>query len=371
MFNFPKQSPIETPRSNFLKSYHNPYECKTNKNSYSTLNIFDSNYLKATVPCQQQQQQHKNEIFYPNSQTYSTNSLINVKYVIDLNDLKTHLTGTNNQNTKSYDSLTTNKTNKTELSLSSGVINEEPKLETFEPQYMSQTTTKNKVSIHANFGCCQSCVGLLNFFLGFLSCFSNCCFRPCCSTAAMLGGLGALGGILAGVLFMGIVGIIPVPYEITKNICNFERDAHICQFNQTINNTPTTYNYTHIPYDLNEICFNTTKLELSTASKTTLNISNITDLPSLNGIQNLRTFQKIKDKLKMSKRRSILIRPVQYDVIFYPKYVDKNKKIDLLDENVRVNLEMKISMNIRFVCSNVTNILQLSTREFSSIEIRY
>ena len=64
MFNYPKPSPSE---ASISKSYQNAYENNTNKNSYSTLNIFDSKYLKATVPCQQDQQNQKNEIFHPNS----------------------------------------------------------------------------------------------------------------------------------------------------------------------------------------------------------------------------------------------------------------------------------------------------------------
>ena len=90
--------------------------------------------------------------------------------------------------------------------------------------------------------CCgPSLCGLVSFFLGFLQFFSSCCFRPCCSTAAMLGGVGAIGGLLTGVVCMGVLGVLPLPIELTKNICDLARNntvVNIMDTNMTYNVTP-------------------------------------------------------------------------------------------------------------------------------------
>ena len=74
---------------------------------------------------------HQNQ----NKNQYSTNSLINVKYVIDLNDLRSHLNNSNNSNnsqtTKSRESLLTQQTMRTNISdytltAPGSVITEEP-----------------------------------------------------------------------------------------------------------------------------------------------------------------------------------------------------------------------------------------------------
>lgn len=89
------------------------------------------------------------------------------------------------------------------------------------------SSTKNTVKINADLGCCSSCFSFFGFFCQCFSCFTSFCCKPCCSAAGLIGGIGALGGLLAGVLMLGIVGVIPIPYEVTKAICNATNERNI------------------------------------------------------------------------------------------------------------------------------------------------
>ena len=78
--------------------------------------------------------------------------------------------------------------------------------------------------------CCglfRCLLGLLQLLTGLLacatSCLANCCCRPCCSAAGLLGGVGAIGGLVAGGAALGVIGLIPIPVEFTRNICQLER----------------------------------------------------------------------------------------------------------------------------------------------------
>lgn len=97
-------------------------------------------------------------------------------------------------------------------------------------------TTKNNIQLGS--GCCffRFIFSIFGFFCSCLQCFTNCCFRPCCSTAAILAGFTGLGGLLAGIMVMGVVGVLPLPVEFTKNICNMDRHRTFINYNDNQTN---------------------------------------------------------------------------------------------------------------------------------------
>ena len=184
---------------------------------------------------------HKDEL---GKNMYSNESLKNITYLIDLNELKSNYSSSYHTK-KSIESIVLTQPNKSSFELSSQ-HNLVAKEESSETNHYNRLT-KNKIEIHSNFGCFRSCFGVAHFFLSFLQCCSSCCFRPCCSTAAILGGFGAISGLVVGVVMMCILGILPVPPEVTKNICSFERDNY--------QNNHTIYNFTNSIVPLGDFKF--------------------------------------------------------------------------------------------------------------------
>ena len=76
----------------------------------------------------------------------------------------------------------------------------------------------------------------------------------------------------------------------------------------------------------------------------------------------------IKEKLKSLDRQKsrgqfrAAIKPLQYDIVLYPNYNGSQKN---------TGLEMKVHLLLTFTCHNSTNLLQLSTREFSTIALTF
>ena len=101
----------------------------------------------------------------------------------------------------------------------------------------NKKVTKNNIHINSGSCCCTSCCGFINACLQIFTCLSSCCFQPCCNMAAVLGGIVAIGGLLVGVFLMAIFGLIPVPNEITKNICNASTERHF-YYNNFTSTTP-------------------------------------------------------------------------------------------------------------------------------------
>jgi len=187
----------------------------------------------------------------------------------------------------------------------------------------------NRIEFHSNgFGCCRFFYALFSFFCGCLQCFTNCCFRPCCSTAAILAGFTGLGGLLAGIMVMGVIGVLPLPVEFTKNICNMDRHRTFINYNdnQTMFNIS---NKMHGGFNNNF----TTSFDLISSARNNItnNFNNLTDINNINS-QNSYISQ-MKQKKKKEKF--------------------KNK------------------LKIRIYCFNTTNVIQLSTREFSNIELNF
>jgi len=233
----------------------------------------------------------------------------------------------------------------------------------------------NRIEFHSNgFGCCRFFYALFSFFCGCLQCFTNCCFRPCCSTAAILAGFTGLGGLLAGIMVMGVIGVLPLPVEFTKNICNMDRHRTFINYNdnQTMFNIS---NKMHGGFNNNF----TTSFDLISSARNNItnNFNNLTDINNINSqnsyisqMKQKKKKEKFKNKLKIQnklKYRQAKFMPLQYDVIFVPTLLDFAD----FDSKFSNGIEMKINLNIRIYCFNTTNVIQLSTREFSNIELNF
>lgn len=192
----------------------------SNLNASNNTNTLSSTYVQ--VKPMNMVEADKNNIYQASSSVYS------IKYLIDINDLKTHLTSTN-----------TLETLKTKNSQSNLVKENEDEEEGFGDEKIvnnyNKHVTKNKIHIHSNSCCCCKCFKIFSFCCQIFHFLASLCLKPCCSMAGILGGLGALSGILAGAALMGIVGVIPIPYEITKNICNatHQKNVYYYQHNHT------------------------------------------------------------------------------------------------------------------------------------------
>lgn len=150
----------------------------------------------------------RNNIYNASSSVYS------VKYLIDINDLKTHLASTNSQAT-----MDTIKTKNSQSNLIKADEDNESTNEKIVNNFNKHVTKKIHISSNP-FLCCK----IFSLFSCCFQFFCGLCFKPCCSTAGFLGVFGLLIGLLTGGALMGLSGVIPIPYEITKNICNTTQD---------------------------------------------------------------------------------------------------------------------------------------------------
>lgn len=224
--------------------------------------------------------------------------------------------------------------------------------------------------------------------------------KPCCSTAGMLGGVGALGGLVAGGAALGVIGVIPIPVEFTRNICKMERERHF------FNDTRFNNNFTNVGSGspiINDYSRNITLLRYPNGTLIDSfggfdKYSNRTNGNVTNGIgenvekdqrkaiarsefelkAELKRIEGIKEKLKSldrrkNKRHGQSIQPVQYDIVLYPKFSEKRMKKD--SARATTGMEMKIHMVVSFICpsqDNATNsLIQLSSRQFSTIELSF
>ena len=169
-----------------------------------------------------------------NNNIYSSSSLHSVKYLIDINDLKHHLNSTSNL-------LTLKNTEMSTVSSKVNLIEPKAGRGAHEELYSSQqmrNDSKRKRKRRRGVCCClvQVCVLLFKCSVGSIKCFTSCCVKPWCSMASVLAILAALGGVLAAVLCMGMLGVVTIPHEITRSICNatHERNNFYYQQNFTI-----------------------------------------------------------------------------------------------------------------------------------------
>jgi hypothetical protein len=242
------------------------------------------------------------------------------------------------------------------------------------PQHINNLT-KNYYKRKINIGGPSECCTMFNLCCNMISCFSSCCMKPCCSLAALLGGLIFVGFILATAILLGMFGFLPIPKEITRNICNsseklnnqfnnFDKKTYLDQleksnnfFNNSLNGSNITYS-THTNFSSSTISYSlTTNKKLSI-----INIKN-----------KIRSKIRFQNKFKNKTTKFIAL---QYDILLMPNSISKN--VLTLHSNIpsspvysNLNFDMKINLIVRLYCNSSTNFIHFKTREFSNIDLSF
>jgi hypothetical protein len=228
---------------------------------------------------------------------------------------------------------------------------------------------KRKVNIESSSECCT----VVNLCCNMISCFSSCCMRPCCSLAALLGGLIFVGFILATAILLGMFGVLPIPKEITRNICNssqklnnqfnnFDKKFHSDQLGKSKN----IFNNSNIT---NSIFFNQSSTSTISYSFTTNKKMSIINIKN-----------KIRSKIRIQnkfKNKTITFLALQYDILLMPNSnsknilkVDNNTPNSPLSSN-NLNFDIKINLVVKLYCNSSTNLIYFKTREFSNIDLSF
>ncbi len=243
------------------------------------------------------------------------------------------------------------------------------------PQQINNLT-KNYYKRKVNIGSPSECCTMINLCCNMMSCFSSCCMRPCCSLAALLGGLLFVGFILATAILLGMFGVLPIPKEITRNICNssekfnnqfshFDKKINSEQKgkpNNLYNDSFNGSNITYAPY----MNFSSSTISYSFTTNKKMAIINIKN--------------KIRSKIRIQnkfKNKIIKFMALQYDILLMPNPINKNvlslhsNTPSSIPVNNDINFDMKINLIVRLYCNSSTNFINFKTREFSNIDISF
>jgi hypothetical protein len=232
--------------------------------------------------------------------------------------------------------------------------------------------TKNNFKIGT--GGSSLCCGMLNLCFNAMSCFSSCCLRPCCSVAALLGGLIFIGFILSFAILMGIFGVLPIPKEITRNICNYSERNEIPLNNYENKSLPTV----NIDRNNSFLSLNKTNKYLSSFDKNIVTSSTFNSTTnkktSIINIKNkIRNKARIQNKFKNKISKFIAL---QYDILLMPNSINKNiltlfTSTSATPTKMTETIDMKINLNVKLYCNFSTNLIFFKTREFSNIDISF
>jgi hypothetical protein len=118
-----------------------------------------------------------------------------------------------------------------------------------------KTVNKTTIKVPSICSCCQCCVQVFSLLLQCLQCLGSCLCTPFCCAAGVFGAFAAAAGVVA----LGVFGVIPIPVDLTNAICNSENHRNIFV---TYENA-TVYNYSH------NISTTTTTTTMITASNIT------------------------------------------------------------------------------------------------------
>ncbi len=181
-----------------------------------------------------------------NKNIYESTTL-NVKYLIDINDLKAHLNNSSHTTTTTANtqvtSLASILSSKADLMIHEQNKNDLVKASKNKDKKNEKIENKNrkKPFFLRVFQCFFCCLGkplyyLIRSMLKCFHCFFACFFKPCCNTASVLAVLFAFIGLMVGIVCMNAIGMIKLPQEITNNICNatHERNNYFFHYNSTV-----------------------------------------------------------------------------------------------------------------------------------------
>jgi hypothetical protein len=101
-----------------------------------------------------------------------------------------------------------------------------------------KTVNKTTIKVPSICSCCQCCVQIFSLFLQCLQCLGSCLCTPFCCAAGVFGAFAAAAGVVA----LGVFGIIPIPVNWSNAICNPENHRNIFV---TYENA-TVFNFSHV-----------------------------------------------------------------------------------------------------------------------------
>lgn len=229
--------------------------------------------------------------------------------------------------------------------------------------------------------CVHACSSFLHIISRIFKCFKICCCAPCCSTAALLGAFGAIGGLLAGFAFLGVFGIIPIPMELTRLICNASAENQkFYYYNNNLTIIKEIGNFSYPPGYRPPGDWNRTMSGSSSGggggtsdSRPSFTVDKRLDseaesrkiFAALNKNASIRL--KAYNKYKNMVARLV---PLSYNVVFSPSKLSTDSAVKVSVNNHNT-MEMKIDLDVQLFCNHSTNLVHVSTKEFSNIELKY
>ena len=238
----------------------------------------------------------------------------------------------------------------------------------------------NKIELHTDMCCCGPCFSALNLGCQCFKLLSSCCLRPCCSAAAILCGFGLVGMLLAGILFAFMFGLIPIPHQVTQNICNSTRESFYFRENFTIYKMEEKNTSQH-RVNLTTTRLNKTLVFNHTRPKNTSKPAEFGGDDVMNHLIDIKMKKILKSQSSLKNKMSKVI-ALQYDILLLPNTntAAENEKsalfADLTVSNLAsatksLGMEMKINLDVKLHCNISTDLVYFSTREFSNIELRF
>lgn len=272
-----------------------------------------------------------------------------IKYLIDINDLKSHL-ASNYENTQSKSTVQSSLDSEPQqqvqlqrggasgyydISSKSNLVKTIPintEASSNQVNHFHKKVINNKIELNPeNFCCCRPCVSIVNMFCQICNLFSKCCMRPCCSALAVLGGLIGIAVLLIGLLAAFYFGIVPVPQQITQSICNNTRENFYYRENFTYYVTPNfTETTTKIaPKLINETLNSKNKTKLLSETTTKEVKTKRPGLASDDVMSHLIRVKmdKVLNRQKSLRHKIIKFIALQYDILLLPSIGEEEKKI--------------------------------------------
>lgn len=249
-------------------------------------------------------------------------------------------------------------------------------------QMKGEATLNRQVNVNLNSRasnpccCIHACFSFFYFISRILKCFKACCCVPCCSTAALLGTLGSIGSIFAGLAFMGVVGIIPIPMELTKLICNASERQNFYYYNNNLTVIREIGNFSfppgYRPMDLNQV--NRTGGTSNGGNNEFRPSFKIEKRPENDEAESRKMFAalnknasiRLKAYNKYKNMMSHFI-PLSYNIVLSPSKLSTES---IKTATNRHSMEMKIDQEVQLFCNHSSNLVHISTKEFSNIELR-
>lgn len=249
------------------------------------------------------------------------------------------------------------------------------------PTNAKSNPNRTRKSRKTTSACCliRSCCSVFYVLLKVFKCFRCLCCQPLCSTAAVLSVFSLMAGVLAGGLCLGIFGIIPIPVEVTRAICNASSshnftDRHYYHNNLTIIKEIQHFigsgvNDTNSKGGDRSAKTNQAKVDQAvrrmqqpangTAGQFSPEQERLFEAFKKNATSRLRNLKKYRNRISK-------FIPIDYNIVLRPNF-DPNI-LSKIDSN---GVEMAMTLDVCLFCNSSTSLISLATREFSNIDLRF